>query len=164
MKVKLSGIWWAVIALIPSASLASLAQAQTESVLYSFTGPGMGQGGNDGSSPVNLDLIRDTSGNLYGTTEMSGTYGSGAVFELVKSSQGYTEKLLYSFVGTFAKIIAPDCSLRMNRIAHFIKCTPIGQNVQSTPDGSGWRHDRLEHRAPLSALRLMEAVRVSTAA
>ena len=131
MKVKLSGIWWAVITLISCAGLASLAQAQTESVLYSFTGPGMSQGGNDGTAPVNVDLIRDASGNLYGTTEMGGTYGNGAVFELVKSSQGYTDKLLYSFIGSGSHGSTPQGGLVMDAAGNLFGTTRYGGSSNS---------------------------------
>jgi uncharacterized repeat protein (TIGR03803 family) len=47
-----------------------------ETVLYSFTG------GADGSFPV-VGLLRDTKGNLYGTTYFGGTYGVGTVFKIV---------------------------------------------------------------------------------
>jgi uncharacterized repeat protein (TIGR03803 family) len=66
-----------------------------EAALYSFTG------GSDGRSPV-ATLLRDTSGNLYGTTFGGGISGGcggegcGVVFEI--SAQG-KEATLYSFVG-----------------------------------------------------------------
>jgi uncharacterized repeat protein (TIGR03803 family) len=57
----------------------------------------------DGAQPF-ASLIFDTSGNLYGTTVLGGTYGKGAVFELMRSSNakgdGWTEQLLHSFNGT----------------------------------------------------------------
>jgi len=60
-----------------------------ETVLYSFTG------GADGSSPNSV--IRDSAGNLYGTTTNGGgTSGAGVVFEVDKSGQ---ETVLYSFTG-----------------------------------------------------------------
>jgi len=46
----------------------------TESVLHSFTG-------SDGSSPE-AGLIRDASGNLYGTTRFGGSDRRGTVFEI----------------------------------------------------------------------------------
>jgi uncharacterized repeat protein (TIGR03803 family) len=68
----------------------------TQQTLYSFTGPPDGDGPGDG-------LIGDSAGNLYGTTSYGGNYdeiGSfGIVFELVKSSSGYAEKVLYRFSG-----------------------------------------------------------------
>src|SRR5262249_41033945 len=44
-------------------------------VLYRFTG------GNDGKSPV-AGVIRDSAGNLYGTTQLGGAGGSGTVFKI----------------------------------------------------------------------------------
>ena len=61
----------------------------TETVLYSFTG------GTDGSLPY-ASLIRDSAGNLYGTTFEGGASGSGVVFELDTTG---TETVLYSFTG-----------------------------------------------------------------
>jgi uncharacterized repeat protein (TIGR03803 family) len=61
-----------------------------ETVVYSFTG------GTDGANPVGA-LVRDTAGNLYGTTTAGGSNGTGTVFQLVKKSGKWTEKLLYSF-------------------------------------------------------------------
>jgi len=55
-------------------------------VLYNFTG------GADGEYP-NGDLVRDSSGNLYGTTEDGGT-GSGVVYKLDTAG---TETVLYRF-------------------------------------------------------------------
>ena len=66
-------------------------QAQTEKIIYSFSG------GADGSSPV-AGLILDTNGNMYGATPGGGTNDGGAVFELSPGSGGtWTKTLLYSF-------------------------------------------------------------------
>jgi uncharacterized repeat protein (TIGR03803 family) len=61
----------------------------TETVLYSFTG------GADGGSPA-AGLIRDSAGNLYGTTELGGVSGAGVVFKLDTTG---TETVLHSFTG-----------------------------------------------------------------
>lgn len=58
-------------------------------VLYSFTG------GLDGSGPRGA-LMRDSTGNLYGTTESGGSAGAGVVFKLDPSGQ---LTVLYSFTG-----------------------------------------------------------------
>jgi uncharacterized repeat protein (TIGR03803 family) len=59
-----------------------------QSVLHAFSG-----GPNDGSPHLSA-LTRDSAGNLYGTAEIGGANGVGAVFEI----SGTTEKLLYSFL------------------------------------------------------------------
>jgi uncharacterized repeat protein (TIGR03803 family) len=64
----------------------------TETVLYSFTG------GGDGRFPY-AGLIFDGNGNLYGTTVQGGSTAYGAVFELTPGSSGWTETVLYSFMG-----------------------------------------------------------------
>ncbi len=64
-----------------------------EQVLYTFTGTSDGGGPYDG-------LIMDGAGNLYGTTEIGGAQGGGVVFKLAPTgSGGYTESVLYSFLG-----------------------------------------------------------------
>jgi len=63
--------------------------AGRETVLYSFTG------GDDGQGP-SYGVVRDTSGNLYGTTNTGGTAGVGAVYKLDPSGK---ETVLHSFTG-----------------------------------------------------------------
>lgn len=60
----------------------------TESVLYNFTD------GNDGGFPI-AGLVRDASGNLYGTTTQGGSSGAGVVFKVDSSG----ETVLYTFTG-----------------------------------------------------------------
>jgi len=63
----------------------------TETVLHNFVG------GTDGSFPYGT-LIFDSSGNLYGTTQTGGTYGTGTVFEMTHTTKGaWKEKILYNF-------------------------------------------------------------------
>ena len=64
----------------------------TETVLYTFTG------GADGAHPY-AGLIRDTAGNLYGTTNVGGAFNHGTVFKLDTLGN---ETVLHSFAG------APD--------------------------------------------------------
>jgi uncharacterized repeat protein (TIGR03803 family) len=67
------------------------AQAQTYKELYAF-----GQTGQyDGQYPYFGALVRDASGNLYGTTEYGGS-GYGTVFKVSKTG---SETVLYSFTG-----------------------------------------------------------------
>ena len=55
----------------------NVAWAQTEKVIYSFTG------GTDGGEPEG-GVIVDAEGNLYGTTQSGGAGGAGTVFELTQ--------------------------------------------------------------------------------
>ena len=70
------------------------AQAQTETVLYNFTG------GSSGANP-SAGLTSDGRGNFYGTTFYGGGYGEyGTVFEMSPNgSGGWNETVLYSFTG-----------------------------------------------------------------
>jgi uncharacterized repeat protein (TIGR03803 family) len=69
-----------VFRLTPSGALTSL---------YSFSG------GVDGAAPL-APLIQDSQGNLYGTTYLGGTSGSGTVFKITKTG---IFSSLYSFTG-----------------------------------------------------------------
>jgi uncharacterized repeat protein (TIGR03803 family) len=60
-----------------------------ELVLYNFSG------GSDGACPES-SLVRDSTGNLYGTASSGGTNNYGLVFELNTAGQ---EKVLYDFTG-----------------------------------------------------------------
>jgi uncharacterized repeat protein (TIGR03803 family) len=70
----------------------------TEKVIHTFPS----QGGSDGSLPQG-NLIFDSAGNLYGTTEYGGRVrecNCGTVFELSPTPQGsWTQTILYSFTG-----------------------------------------------------------------
>jgi len=79
--------------------LTTVASAQTETVLYTFTGLA------DGGNPS--DLIADSHGNFYGVNVFGGSYtgvcsfpGCGNVFELSPNgSGGWNETALYDFSG-----------------------------------------------------------------
>lgn len=65
------------------------AHAQTFTDLYNFTG------GHDGGNPY-AGLVRDSKGNLYGTTYWGGSSGWGTVFKVDTTR---TETVLYNFTG-----------------------------------------------------------------
>jgi uncharacterized repeat protein (TIGR03803 family) len=78
-----------------------------ETVLYNFTG------GADGGWPLD-NLIFDSAGNLYGTTEsggqgecIEGGGGCGVVFELSPSKTGWKEAVLFSFIPGQVKGVIP---------------------------------------------------------
>jgi len=65
-----------------------------ETVLYSFTG------GADGASPGYGNLVRDSAGNLYGTTTSGGTANLGVVFKVDPTG---AETVLHTFTGPDGK-------------------------------------------------------------
>jgi len=67
----------------------------TETVLYAFSDFSNSM---DGSFPQ-ASLVFDGGGNLYGTTLMGGEFGLGTVFEVSPDPSGWTETVLYSFMG-----------------------------------------------------------------
>jgi uncharacterized repeat protein (TIGR03803 family) len=62
---------------------------QQVTVLYTFTG------GTDGGLPSS-GLIRDGSGNLYGSAVNGGTYGQGVIFKVTPSGK---QTVLHNFSG-----------------------------------------------------------------
>src|SRR5271165_4733315 len=72
------------------------AQAQTFTVLHTFTG------GKDGANPI-AGLTLDNAGNLYGTAFYGGAgydqFGYGTVYKLTHKGSGWTFNPLYSFAG-----------------------------------------------------------------
>ena len=75
-------------------SVYEITAAGTEKVLYNFCPSGSSC--TDGANPYAATLVRDTKGNLYGTTEWGGAFNAGTVFEITKAG---AEKVLYSFNG-----------------------------------------------------------------
>ncbi len=65
----------------------------TKTILHTFP-----TGTTDGRSP-NVDVLFDSSGNLYGTTYYGGTSNYGTVFQLVKAGSTWTETVLHNFTG-----------------------------------------------------------------
>ncbi len=85
----------------------------TEAVLHSFTG------GKDGEYPV-AELIRDTAGNLYGTTSGGGAHGLGTVFKLDTAG---TETVLYSFAGGTTDGCDPYAGLLQDKVGNLYGTT-----------------------------------------
>jgi uncharacterized repeat protein (TIGR03803 family) len=103
----------------------SLATAQT--VLYTFTGYP-----DDGAGPFG-GVVRDSAGNLYGTTYEGGNSsncydGCGTVFELVFNfaSNTYSENMLYSFTGSGGEGEGPSAGLVMDSSGNLYGTTSEG--------------------------------------
>jgi uncharacterized repeat protein (TIGR03803 family) len=86
--------------------------------------------GTDGSQPSGT-LLRDTAGNLYGTTAGGGTYGEGTVFELIKPTTAggdWTESILWDF-GNSTDAAGPTGSLAIDKIGNLYGTTVNGGSL-----------------------------------
>ena len=111
-----------------------------EELLYSFCSVNSPVSCADGEGPYFSNVIFDSAGNLYGTTEMGGADGLGVVFELSPSEAGWTETVLHSF-GTEAD----DCEYPVNGLAMDPAGNLYGKATYScvfelSPSGSGWTY------------------------
>lgn len=130
-------------------SLAVSAQAQTESVIYSFTGRADGWGPSGG-------LISDEAGNLYGTTVSGGDLsacqgtGCGVLYKLAPSDRGWVETVPYTFTGG-ADGASPAFGLVSDANGNLYGVATAGGNsgclgnygcgvvFQLSPTASGWK-------------------------
>jgi len=92
MSLATNFVTLAAAALLLSVVTVRCAQAQTFTVLHEFSGPP------DCASPT-ARLIRDSSGNFFGTTYNGGANGFGAVFVIDATGR---EAVLHSFDGSIA--------------------------------------------------------------
>jgi len=106
------------------------AQAQTFTDLYNFTG------GSDGRNPY-AGLVRDSAGNLYGTTFYGGS-GYGVVFKVDTSGQ---ETALYSFAGGTTDGCYPSSDLLRDKSGNLYgttqSCGSSGYGVVFKVDTTG---------------------------
>jgi uncharacterized repeat protein (TIGR03803 family) len=68
-------------------------------------------------------LVRDTAGNLYGTTLDGGTYGYGTIFEVTSSG---TETVLYSFANNGTDGGTPENSLLLDAAGNLYGTASVG--------------------------------------
>jgi uncharacterized repeat protein (TIGR03803 family) len=91
----------------------------TEEVLHNF------MLGTDGFYPQS-SVTLDAADNVYGTTPNGGTYGGGTVFELTLGSDGWAEKILYSFGASDKDGYAPQSSLILDAAGNLYGTTAGG--------------------------------------
>ena len=116
--------------------------AWTYAILYSF------KGGNDGYLPIG-DLVFDTAGNIYGSTEFGGGKGTtcdpgyyqycGTVFKLSppKTKGGkWTEQVLHSFAGS-PDGGNPNGGLALDSKGNIFGTTAIGGSTDCQGPGCG---------------------------
>lgn len=97
----LGGVLMPLAVLVAAAATAPALRAQTYRLLYSF------QCGTDGSNPYG-GLVRDASGNLYGTTYLGGSLGDGVVFRLAPSG---ALTVLHAFAGSPTDDVSPIATM-----------------------------------------------------
>ena len=98
-----------------AAVVTPLAQAQTFSVVYSFTG------GSDGGNPL-AGFTIGAAGNLYGTTSAGGASGAGTAFKITGKG---TELVLHNFTGG-ADGANPQAKLHMDASGNLYGTTIAG--------------------------------------
>jgi uncharacterized repeat protein (TIGR03803 family) len=95
------------------------------SVLYSFCNCQV-PGGMDGALSQAV-LVRDSAGNLYGTTSLGGDAGYGTVFKLDPSGN---ETILHSFLGTGGDGAQPTAGLVLDGGGNLYGTTTVGGNQE----------------------------------
>jgi uncharacterized repeat protein (TIGR03803 family) len=111
----------------------------TENILYSFTGSA------DGLYPAS-GLAIDANGNLYGTTQYGGDFtcnanngypkGCGVIFELAKTTGGWSQSVLYTFSGTWDSWNGPASQLIFDRSGNLFGDSENG-TFELQPAGQG---------------------------
>ncbi len=119
-----------------SLTTGSQAFGVTESILWNFGD------GTDGAQPLHGGLLRDSSGDLYGTTSVGGSAGVGTVFELKPSSgsctpptgQNSCESILWNFGVETHDGRGPVAGLIMDGSGNLYGTTSAGG---TSPSGDG---------------------------
>jgi uncharacterized repeat protein (TIGR03803 family) len=91
-----------------------LDSAGDETTLYSFAG------GNDGANPSS-GVVRDSSGNLYGITEIGGLSNAGTIFKLTRPGH---KTILYNLSG--GQSVAPKVGLVRDSSGNLYGTTQYG--------------------------------------
>lgn len=131
-----------------------------KTILHTFAG------GNDGCNAFSPPII-DSAGNLYGTTaDGGGANDAGVVYELVRSGQSYTEKILYAFSGRDGAVpafglIADSSFTNLYGATQVGGTQGYGTVFRLTNTGSGWTesvlynfHNSSDGQQPQSGLAM----------
>jgi uncharacterized repeat protein (TIGR03803 family) len=119
----------------------SAAQAWTLKTLYSFCIQSQCA---DGSTPL-AGVVRDSAGNLYGTTEIGGAHNQGVVFQLSPQGKKWSYKVLHDFCYACGDGAFPTAKLIVDVNGNLYGTTAAAgpNNMRGTvfrlsPDGSRW--------------------------
>jgi uncharacterized repeat protein (TIGR03803 family) len=91
-----------------------------ESVLHAFAS------GEDGASPLYVDLAFDDAGAVYGTTTYGGTNNEGTVFQLVRQGSSWIENILYNFGVGMGAGAEPESGVIFDRAGNIFGATAGG--------------------------------------
>jgi uncharacterized repeat protein (TIGR03803 family) len=103
------------------AGIVSRSQAQTYSILYSFTGNA------DGSGPYS-PLLRNSTGDIFGATADGGEWGAGALFKLSSSGK---ETVLANFSNSPVSGGTPTGNIARDSAGNFYGTTNLGGASQA---------------------------------
>jgi uncharacterized repeat protein (TIGR03803 family) len=108
----------------------------TESILWDFTGNA------DGGNPYN-GVTLDGTDKIFGTTVAGGMNNGGAVYELTRSGNAWTETTVHDFYGSNEGVF-PVAGLLVEKSGKLIGATVSGGTRKGgtvyslTPSNSGW--------------------------
>lgn len=120
------------------ASVSQPAESQTYKVIHNFTDKG-----NDGATPYGGPPL-DASGNLYGTTNLGGKYGSGSIYKLSPNGSSWKYTSLYSLRGGSDGAGPAFGTLALHNGALFGTTEgggTFGTAFRVRPHGKGWREN-----------------------
>lgn len=136
-RTRLAG-WVSVASLMTALIAGPTLQAQTFTILHSF-------GSSQDGANSRAGLIRDSVGNLYGTTWGGGAHAAGSVFELSPvTGGGWNETVLYSFAAGPSDGANPTAGLVRDGLGNLYGTTNLGGTsgagtvFKLSPSGGGW--------------------------
>jgi uncharacterized repeat protein (TIGR03803 family) len=112
---------------LASAITAESTRAQTFTVLHNFTGSP------DGEGPFG-NLVQDSVGSLYGTTDLGGTSNYGTVFKVDRNG---TETVLHSFTGESSQGANPYAGVILDAKGNLYGVTYAGGGTGCGGNGCG---------------------------
>ena len=118
-----------------------MADGWQEKIIHDFTG------GNDGAVGSLGLLLIDSTGSIYGVTELGGAYGAGTVFKLFSSGDTWNLITLYAFRGQpdaafpYGGLIA-DANGNLYGTTYFGGANGAGTVFKVAPGPKHWRLER----------------------
>ena len=100
----------------------------------------------DGYNPGSGPLIFDSTGNIYGTTNLGGLHGQGTAYEMVKTQNGWREHIIANFTSNGSPENTVS-GLAFNSAGNLFGTLSVagsfGQVFELTPSGQGWNEQTI---------------------